>query len=115
MAARICSNCGYEGRGKGSGGGGGLFRLIGMVTLMPFFSLWKLATGRGGKQCPHCNLPTMVRLKSDEGQLVRYRMDVELGLIQPRKPVEKKTVEAFGNGVAAAKVETKKPVNPEEW
>ena len=116
MAAQICSKCGYEGRGKrlGERKGGGLFRLLGVLTLLPMHSLWRLGGGSGGKQCPHCNLPTMVPLNSDAGRLARHMVDVELGLIQVKKP-EEKPVETFGNERHAERVEIKKPVNPEEW
>lgn len=122
MAEKICSNCGYEGRGKRPGGsGGGLFRVLGILTMLPFHSLWKLFSGKSGNQCPHCQMPTMVKLNSDMGRLARRKMDIELGLIKPRMEEQKQTptsgqgAATFGNERPAVVKETKKPVNPEEW
>lgn len=113
MAARICSICGYEGRGKrASKGGGGAFRLLGMLTLLPLYSLWRLVSGRSGNMCPHCGTKTMVKMNSDAGWLAKQKVDIELGLVKPK--VETKA-ESFGNERPAEKQETKKPVNPEEW
>ena len=116
-APQICSKCGYEGRGKrlGERKGGGLFRVLGILTLLPFHSVWKMFGGKGGKQCPHCGLPTMVKLNSDAGRLAQHMLDVELGIIQVKKPEEKKEAVGFGNDKPAEQVVTKKPVNPEEW
>ncbi len=121
MATQICSHCGYEGRGKPVGGprSGGAFRLLGILTLLPFHSVWKLFGG-GGKQCPHCQMPTMVKLNSEAGRIVRRRMDIELGLIQVKQPEaameeDKTTVGAFGNERPSEQVVTKRPVDPEQW
>ena len=120
MAAQICSKCGYEGRGKRSGErkGGGLFRLLGILTLLPVFTLWKLTGSKKGEMCLHCGLPTMVKLNSPAGKLAQRIADIELGLIQVKKPeekVEEKKAEGFGNERSAERLEIKKPVNPEEW
>lgn len=117
MAKQICSKCGYEGRGKATGErrGGGLYRMLGMLTMLPFHTLWRLFSNRAGKQCPHCGLPTMVKLNSDAGRLARHMLDVELGLLKVKKPEEKKPAEAFGNDKPAETPRVKKPVNPDEW
>lgn len=117
MAAQICSKCGYEGKGKplGERRGGGLFRLLGILTLLPFYTLWRIGSKRAGKQCPHCGLPTMVKVNSDAGRLARHMIDVELGIIKVPKPEEKKPVEVFGNERPAEPAITKKPVDPEQW
>lgn len=114
MAAQICSNCGYEGRGKqiGERSGGGVWRVLGMLTMLPFHTIWKLVGSKSGKLCPHCGMPTMVKLNSNEGRIVQRRIDIEMGLITPPKPKEEiKPVEV---APAEPKV-TKKPVNPDEW
>jgi hypothetical protein len=117
MAKQICSSCGYEGRGKPAGGrkGGGLFRVLGILTLLPFYSIWQLCGGSGGRQCPHCSLPAMVKLNSAEGIIARRKLDAELGLIQVKKPEEKDQAETFGNDKPAETPRVKKPVNPDEW
>lgn len=117
MAAQICTKCGYEGKGKPKRerSGGGLFRVLGILTMLPFYTLWKMGGKRAGKECPNCGLPTMVKVNSNAGRLARHMIDVELGIIQVKKPEEKKPVEGFGNERPAAKVETKKPVDPEQW
>lgn len=114
MGQKICTICGYEGRGKHAGkrSGGGLFRLLGMLTMLPIHSIWRLMGSGGGKYCPHCGTKTMVKMNSDAGWLAKQKVDIELGLVKPK--VETK-VESFGNERPAEKQETKKPVNPEEW
>ncbi len=113
MAKQICTNCGYEGRGKQSGprSGGGLARLLGILTMLPFYTLWKMGGKRAGKICGHCGMPTMVKASSREGQLVRRRIDIELGLIKPA--VKKEEVPVIPE-TPVEKI-TKKPVDPEEW
>lgn len=113
MAQKICTICGYEGRGKNSGKrrGGGLFRLLGILTMLPFHSIWQLFWG-GGKFCPQCGTKTMVGANSGEGRFMRQKMDIELGALKPK--AENK-VEGFGNERPTPKVETKKPVNPDQF
>ncbi len=118
MAMQICSKCGYEGRGKSLGiedrRGGGIARMLGVLLMLPIYTLWKMRGKKAGKQCPHCGLPTMVKVNSDAGRLARHMLDVELGLIQVKKPKEESPVDAFGTMHSAEKV-TKKPVDPEAW
>ncbi len=116
MAKQICSKCGYEGRGKriGERKGGGTARALGILTMLPFHSIWSLCGGNSGKQCPHCSLPTMVKLNSDAGRLAQHMLDVELGLIKPIAELKREDL-AFGNERAVERNVTKKPVNPEEW
>lgn len=116
MASQICSKCGYEGRGRriGQRKGGGIARVLGILTLLPFYTIWSMFGGNKGKQCPHCGLPTMVKRNSDRGRLALHMMDVELGLIQPKAEVKKEDA-AFGNERPAERMVTKKPVNPEAW
>ena len=116
MAKQICSKCGYEGRGKriGERRGGTVFRVVGLLTMIPAYTMWNMAGGKGGKQCPHCGLPTMVKVNSNAGRLARHLFDVEIGAVQVKKP-EDTSKEGFGKKRPAEKVVTKKPVNPEEW
>ena len=116
MAKQICSKCGYEGRGRriGERKGGGITRVLGILTMLPFHTIWSLCGGKSGKQCPNCALPTMVKYNSDAGRLARHMLDVELGFIQPKPEVKKEAV-VFGNERVAVKNVAKKPVNPEEW
>lgn len=116
MAKQICSKCGYEGRGQriGERKGGGITRVLGILTMLPFHSIWKMMGGKSGQQCPFCGLPTMVKLSSDAGRLAQHMLDVELGIIKP-KAVEKKEVEGFGNERPAEKIETKRSIDPEQW
>ncbi|MDX2094590.1 MAG: hypothetical protein SFW64_01415 [Alphaproteobacteria bacterium] len=116
MASQICSHCGYEGRGRhiGERKGGGVARVLGIVTLLPVYTLWRAMGNRAGKQCPHCGLPTMVKLNSNTGRLARHRLEVELGRVLPM--ADTKTEElVFGNERTAEKIVMKKPVNPEQW
>jgi ribosomal protein L37E len=117
VAAKICSKCGYEGRGRHAGErkGGGAFRALGILTMLPFHSVWKLATGKSGKQCAHCGLPAMVKKNSHAGRLAQHMLDVELGLVQVKKPELEQAVAGFGNDRAPEKAVTKRTVNPEEW
>ncbi len=121
MAQQICSQCGYEGRGKRVSGrkGGGAARMLGILTMLPFHSLWSLVGGKTGKQCPHCNLPTMVKRSSNAGRLAQRRMDIELGLVTPKAELKKEDKanydNSFGNDRSGEPNITKKPVNPEEW
>ena len=117
MAQKICSHCGYEGRGKrmGERRGGGAARVLGMLLMLPIYTLWKAMDSRSGKQCPHCGLPTMGKLNSGARRIARNKMDVELGLVQPPKPVEKKAVEGLVNEPSPEPRINKKPVDPEQW
>lgn len=119
MARQICRKCGFEGRGLilagGERRGGTATRVLGLLLLLPIHTLWKMGGRKAGKQCPHCGLPTMVKLNSDAGRLARHMLDLELGFIQVSEPDEMKPVEAFGNDRPAEKLITKNPVNPEEW
>ena len=117
MARQICSNCGYEGRGRqiGERSGGTLARVAGMVLMLPIYTIWKALGRRGGAQCPHCSMPTMVKLNSDAGRLVRRRIDIELGLINIAKPEEKKEAVVPQSERPTEVKEKKKSVNPEEW
>lgn len=117
MAKQICTHCGYEGRGKtvGERRGGGLARLLGILLMLPVHSLWKAGGNRAGKQCPHCGLPTMVKLKSDAGWMARQKMNIALGAVTVAKGDEKKLVEVFGNERPTEMNVTKKPVDPEQW
>lgn len=116
MAKQICSKCGYEGRGRriGERKGGGLARVLGMMTLLPIYTLWSLCGGKTGKQCPHCSLPTMVKINSDAGRLARHMLDVELGLVKPIAETKKEEL-VFGNERIVERNITKKPVDPEVW
>jgi hypothetical protein len=120
MAEYICKVCGYEGKGRKCkrGSGKAEFWIWALVLIPgPFYSIWRRVGIK--RECSHCNVPTLVKLNSEQGQLARRKMDIELGLIQVKKPEEKKVEEtkpvvAFGNDRPAERV-TKKPVNPEEW
>ena len=115
MAKQICTSCGFEGRGKHAGkrSGGTTARILGMLLMLPIYTLWK-AMGRNGKVCPHCGMPTMVKMRSNAGKLTRHMIDVELGILKVAKPEERKQVETFGND-RPARPATKKPVDPEQW
>lgn len=115
MAAHICTNCGYEGRGKHHGPrrGGTTARIAGMMLLLPVHTLWQVFGSRAGKFCPHCGLPRMVKLTSAEGEIARRKMDLELGILPPVKK-ENPAENSFGNERPQERV-TKKPVDPEQW
>lgn len=117
MAGQICSHCGYEGRGKhvGPRSGGGIARVMGILTMLPFYTLWSMGGKRGGKTCPHCGMPTMVKATSEAGKLVRRRIDIELGLITVKKPEEKKEEKIYAPSLPKVETVAKKPVNPDEW
>lgn len=116
MAKQICSKCGYEGRGRriGERRGGGAARVLGMLLLLPIYTLWKATGSKAGKQCPHCGLPTMVKLNSDAGRLAQHMLEVELGFIKP-KTEEKQPLDTFGNDRPAEQMVTKRSVDPEQW
>ena len=86
--------------------------MLGVVLMLPIYSLWKAVGGSGGKQCPHCGLPTMVKLNSDAGRLARHLFDVELGLVSVAK--ESPPAHRFGDmpGEAPRK---KKTIDPDQW
>lgn len=83
----------------------------------PFYSIWR----RTGVQtsCPHCNLPTLVKMNSDRGQIARRKFDLQLGLIpdQPPKLPEAEDVNAFGRNQQAEQVRPlrTKPIDPDQW
>ncbi len=113
MAQKICTACGYEGRGKaGERGSGAGLKLLSMLLMLPLYSFSRIFGGRSGKICPHCKLPAMVKLNSDAGQLARQRIDIELGFIKP-KTMEQDKRESFGAERPAARIE--KSVDPDQW
>lgn len=80
----------------------------------PIYSAWR-RTGRQ-KACPHCQMPTLVKLNSDAGWLARRKFDIELGLVTPpQKTAEPDDIRVFGNDKPAETPRIKKPVNPDEW
>jgi len=113
MAAKICTACGYEGRGKsGSTGSGAGLRVLGVLLMLPLYSLSRIFGGRGGKICPNCGRPTMVKANSDAGRLAQQRIDIELGILKPRTVTEEKK-ETFGAQQTVPRIE--KPVDPDQW
>lgn len=121
MAAKICTHCGYEGTGKKvTAGGGGAMRVLGIVTMLPFHTLWKIFSRRATNQCPNCQLPTLVKQESVEGRLARRKFDVELGLVAATPGAEQKVEkqaparEVFGNE-RPGEGWVKRDVDPEKW
>lgn len=114
-AKQICTQCGYEGRGKhAQGGRGGAARILGILLMLPVHTIWKLFAARGGKFCPHCQCRTMVKSESAEGIFARRKFDVELGLVAKPTLRTKPNPVAFGSEKPKETI-VRKPVNPEEW
>ncbi len=116
MADFICYACANEGAGRKIKRGSGKTEFWIYVLLLvpgPLYSIWRRIGLK--RVCTQCGMQTVVKTTSDQGQIAKKRLDVELGLVQAKKPEEQKPVEGFGNERPAEKVITKKPVNPEEW
>ena len=116
MADYICTACGYEGPGRKTKRGSSRMELFIWTMLLvpgPFYSLYRRIGLK--RECTHCGLPRVMKQTSPEGEIMRRKVDIELGLIQVKKPEEKKDVEGFGNEKPNAPRVEKKPVNPEEW
>ena len=116
MAAYICTVCGSEGKGRKTKRGSGKTEMIIWTVLLfpgPFYSAWRRIALQ--RICTHCSAPAMVKMNSDAGWITRRKVDIELGVIKPGKLEEKKAVEGFGNERPPEKIETKKPVNPDQW
>lgn len=113
MAEKICTNCGYEGRGtrKPRTGGGTPAKILGMLLMLPIYTLIKSFQGGRSKDCPNCGLPTMVKLNSDAGWIARRKMDLELGLAPIRQENE---AQMFGNDASIPRTE-RKSVDPDQW
>jgi hypothetical protein len=115
MADYICYACANEGPGRRRKRGSGKVEFALYVVLLvpgPFYSLYRRLGLR--RECTHCGMETVVKVSSDQGQIAKRRLDMELGIL----PVKKKEVVVSVPPIAeppAAKVVTKKPVNPEEW
>ena len=113
MAQKICTACGYEGKGHpGQRGSGTAFRVLGVLLMLPIYTLWRIFSGRSGKMCANCGLPTMVKRNSDAGRLAQQRIDIELGILKPRA-MEKEKRDSFGAEKPAARIE--KSVDPDQW
>lgn len=119
MAQKICTACGYEGNGKREKvTGGGAWRVLGMLTMLPFYTVWKMfKSSKGTNICPHCGRPTLVKANSGSGQIARRKFDAELGIIQIQKKIEARSddLAVFGNERPAETPPTKKPVDPDQW
>lgn len=119
MATYICTHCGWEGETKRQlRGSKAVEVLIWSVLLLPgpLYSFWR-RTGRS-KECPHCNLSTLVKASSDAGWVAKRRFDLELGLAKPQGEEKKEPKDernAFGNDRPAESPTPKKPVDPEAW
>lgn len=113
MAQMICTHCGYEGRGTRipKSGGTGL-KILGAMLMLPIFTIVNMFKPKRSNTCPHCNMPTLVKLNSDAGRLMQQKIDIELGILKP-KPVEEQR-ETFGAVQNAERVQ-KKPVDPDQW
>ncbi len=112
----ICTHCGWEGERKRRLRGSKTAEILIWSTLFipgPFYSVWR----RTGKQktCPHCQMPTLVKLNSDAGWVARRKFDIELGLVAPKTDKEPDPLRVFGNDKPAETPRIKKPVNPDEW
>ena len=117
MTQKICTSCGYEGNGKREKvTGGGAWRVLGLLTMLPFYTVWKMIRGQKRSNiCPHCGRHALVKLASGAGEVARRRFDAELGIIPVAKKEEvKDELSSFGNERPAQPV-NKKPVNPDEW
>lgn len=113
MAQKICTHCGYEGQGtRKARGSGTAFRVLGMLLMLPIHTLWRSFTGGRTRNCPHCGLPTMVKLNSDAGRLAQQRIDIELGILKPKTVAQDKR-ESFGAEQPAARIE--RTVDPDQW
>lgn len=113
MAARICTSCGYEGRGKpGATGSGAGLKVLGVLLMLPLYSISRIFGSRGGRNCPNCGRPTMVKTSSDAGRLAQQRMDIELGILKPKTVVQEQK-ETFGAQQTMPRIE--KTVDPDQW
>jgi hypothetical protein len=112
----ICYACANEGPGRRRKRGSGKVEFALYVVLLvpgPFYSLYRRLGLR--RECTHCGMETVVKVSSDQGQIAKRRLDMELGIL----PVKKNEVPPAPPQPApppmAEKRVNKKPVNPEEW
>ena len=116
MTDYICYACSNEGPGRKTKRGSGKAELwIYMLLLVPgpFYTLYRRLFLK--RTCTHCGMQTVVRITSDQGQIAKRRLDMELGIL-PVKKNETPLPEAAPQPMATVeKREPKKPANPEEW
>lgn len=124
MAMYICSHCGYEGIGKadpnrGEGAAGGLTRFLGIVTMLPFHSFYKVFRPKRGKVCPNCGLHRMVKMSSDEGWIAQKKFERELGLSVKKQetspPEPAPTLTAIEEDKARKQSSEPRNVDPDAW
>ncbi len=119
MTTFICKHCGWEGERKKLKRGSKMVEMLIWSILVlpgPLYSIWR-RIGRSN-QCPHCQLPALAKLNSDEGWLARRKFDVELGIITPTdetKETDKEDLKTFGNDRPADTPSRKKAVDPDAW
>jgi hypothetical protein len=116
MAKYICKHCGYEGEAKRKKRGSRGVEILLWSTLLlpgPLYTLWRM-TGKS-KECPNCERVGFVKSSSDEGYIIKKKLEKELGdvAVKPKQPQQ---FESFGKQSSQVEeVRTKRQVDPEQW
>lgn len=119
MAHYICTACQYEGKPRRyKRGSRGMEIFIWAVLLVPgpFYSLYRRCFLQG--HCPNCRaVGTMVSVKSDAGIMQLHKLDVELGLVTPRKndPVVLSDKMHSTPAEQTDQPRPKRVIDPDEW
>ncbi len=113
----ICTQCGYEGKGKKILRGSKAMEVFIWAVLLvpgPFYSIWRRAGVQ--RSCLNCGRTTMVSLKSDAGFIAQQMLLKELD--RPGKPPASTPQSPAAESPApppAAPRPARKPVDPNQW
>ncbi len=112
MAKYICTNCGYDDKGKLKlRGSKGMEWFIWIAFLIPgpFYTLWRRVGVK--RQCPNCHLHTIVKATSDAGWLAQKKFDLELGIIRPDSSKPQTLTETDQEN----KPRSERKIDPDAW
>lgn len=116
MAEYICYACMNEGPGrkrKRASGKSELWVYLLITPLGPFYSVWRRLGLK--RVCVQCGMDTVVKVTSEQGQIAKRRLDMELGIAPEKKKDAVSVTTAPAPAMVEDKREPKKPANPEEW
>lgn len=81
----------------------------------PFYSVWRMM-GRS-KECPNCERQGFVKVSSDEGWMVKKKLEKEISAAEPKKrQAQTSQIESFGREVSQfEEVKQKRQVDPDQF
>ena len=115
MANYICKHCGYEGvaqKIKRGTRGAEILIWTAFTPIAPFYSIWRRAGGKS-KQCPNCDKQGFIKSSSDEGYIVRKKIEKELGDLATKPAATQ--FEAFGKQTSQVEETKKRQLDPDQW